>query len=427
MGLVTACKPASTPDPAAAAGCRKDVDCKGARVCQDGRCTDPPRRGPPAATRGAAEGVRPAASTWRRDGPGGVALSVTGPTQTPSVAWAIDLGAVIFARPVLAAAPGGGVAAFVGTHAGRFVGVGVDGAGDGNLVLDLNLGGMVWGTAAVDEEGRLYVGADNDTLYAIDPAKGAVAWKRKVGTCTLSRAPGPEGARCDADGGPTLGPDGDLYLGADGVYRMTPAGKVVWHYPGDEEAPRHVFSSPVVTSQGRVLFGGQDGFVTALDAAGNKLWRYKVRADVDGSPGMGADGTLYVGADDGRLHALRPDGSLKWSFVTQKDVRSSVGVAADGSIYVTSFDGSLYALGPQGDVKWVLPTGGRIMSSPVVDRVGNVFFGSQDDHLYGVNPGGTVLWSVELPGDVDSSVAITGDGTVVVGCDDGHLRALRAG
>src|SRR5690606_25501229 len=131
------------------------------------------------------------------------------------------------------------------------------------------------------------------------------------------------GARCDVDGGPTLGPDGDLYVGAAGVYRISTDGKIVWHWP-DVERPRHVFSTPTVTDA-LVVFGGQDGFVTALTRDGTSRWQHRVRADVDGSAAVGRDGTLYIGGDDGRVHALRPDGSLKWSFVTQAEIRSSIG------------------------------------------------------------------------------------------------------
>ena len=213
-----------------------------------------------------------------------------------------------------------------------------DGAKQGEIRLDLTLGGMVWATAVADAAGRLYVGADDDHLYAIDPAQKKVAWKLQLGDCKPTRAPGPEGARCDVDGGPTVGPDGDLYVGSAGVYRLRRDGEVVWHYPSEAGTKaRHVFSSPMVTKDGLVVFGGQDGFVTALASSdGTVKWRYKVRADVDGSAALGIDGTIYIGADDGRVYALRDDGSLKWSFVTQDDIRSSVGVGTDGAIFVTS-------------------------------------------------------------------------------------------
>jgi outer membrane protein assembly factor BamB len=353
------------------------------------------------------------------------------PSQAPSVVWDVDLGAVISARPTVRAERGDAPVAYVGSHAGRFVGVVVEGDEAGRIVLDLELGGIVWSTAVADEEGRLYVGADNDTLFAIDPRARAIAWSRRLGDCEPTRAPGPEGVRCDVDGGPTLGPDGDLYVGADGVYRISREGRVRWHWPEsspDEDTPeraRHVFSTPVVTASNMVVFGGQDGFVTALDAAGTLLWRHRVGADVDGTPAIGLDGTIYVGADDGSVHALNVDGSVHWRFMAQADVRSAIAVADDGMLLVTSLDGSAYALDPDGEVRWIVPTAGPIASSPVLDASGTILFGSRDERLYAVRPEGVVSWVLDFPARIDSSVGITRAGTLVVGCDDGHLRALR--
>jgi outer membrane protein assembly factor BamB len=430
------------------AGCGKDTDCKGERVCVEGECVEPvsdPEASRPAPSQPEVAERRATAGQgerWFRGGPGHAgASSAVGPKQPPNPLWTVDLGAVVFATPTLAKGPGGALTAYVGTHGGRFVGVIVEGEQAGTLALDLDLRGRIWATAAATGEGedlRLYVGNDDDTLFAIAPAKvtatrpdhEAIVWQVRLGNCKDTRAPGPEGARCDVDGGPTIGPSGDLFVGADGVYRISPEGEIRWHWPPEEQTKRakHVFSSPVVTADGSVYFGGQDGFVTALDAATGELrWQYSVRADVDGSGVIGHDGALFIGADDGRIYALRSDGSLRWSFVAQRDIRSSLGIAPDGTIYATSFDANLYSLAPSGEVNWVLATGAVIHSSPVVDADGTVFFGSQDQHLYAVSPSGEVLWAFNLGADVDSSVAIADSGVLVIGADDGTLRALAAG
>lgn len=430
IGLLGAC-PATTHPPSD--GCSKDVDCKGERLCIDARCVDPPAESAtsePATGPTALPSPAPGpARSWRRGGPGHAgATTAIAPRSQPQQIWEHDLGAVIFATPTLAEGPAG-MAAYVGTHGGRFVGVAI---ATGAFELDLSLGGRIWATAAASGQGealRLFVGNDDDKLFAIDPAARAIAWTTPLGNCSGTRVPGPEGARCDVDGGPTLGPDGDLYVGADGVYRISPQGEVRWYWPPAEQQERakHVFSSPVVTDEGVVVFGGQDGFVTALSSSDGALrWQYRVEADVDGSGVMADDGAFFIGADDGRIHALRSDGSLRWSFVAQRDIRSSLGIAPSGTLYATSFDGNLYAIRASGEVEWVLPSGGVVNSSPVVDGEGKILFGSQDDHLYAVSPQGEVLWALELPGDVDSSVAIAPDGTIVVGCDDGHLRAFAA-
>jgi outer membrane protein assembly factor BamB len=438
-------------------GCGKDTDCKDDRLCVDGVCVTPSDSSPAAsspsgdAREHTPEQPKPTAGqgrTWSRGGPGHAGASAAvGPKREPSLLWSVELGAVVFATPTLvrngAVSSSGrvteptGTVAYVGTHGGHFVGIAVDGAQAGKIVLDLELGGRIWATAGAHGEGdalRLYVGNDDDTLFAIAPhaeesAGGnpdpRISWSKRLGNCENTRSPGPEGARCDVDGGPTIAPDGDLFVGADGVYRLAPDGEIRWHWPASEVEPRakHVFSTPVL-SDGHVYVGGQDGFITALAAeTGEQQWQYAVQADVDGSGVIGSDGALFIGADDGRIYAIRSDGSLRWSFVAQRDIRSSLGIAPDGTVYATSFDGNLYSLAPSGEVNWVLPSGGVIHSSPVVDVDGYVFFGSQDDHLYAVSPVGRVEWAIDLGADVDSSVAIAETGALVIGCDDGTLRA----
>lgn len=423
------------------AGCSKDTDCKGDRICDAHRCVTAHEKSEEAVVDDRKEisalnapvVVRASSSTlgsFARGGPGYAgALPHAAPAKRPELAWDVDLGGVIYASPRLVVGEGGEAVAYVGTHGGRLVGVVVDGARAGATVLDMDLGGRMWSTPWVDEEGVLYVGTDADELVAVTLSTGEVAWRTKIGTCAQTTAPGPEGARCDVDGGPTQGPEGDLYVGADGVYRLRRDGTVVWHWPAElkeGERPAHVASTPVVTADGRVLFGGQDGFVRALDSTGEERWSYKVIADVDGSGWVGEDGEFVVGADDGRVYAIRRDGSLKWSFVAQKDIRSSVGGDGKGRLYVTSHGGFLYALLADGSVEWVFQTAAPIQSTPVVDAQGLVLVGSQDNQLYALGDDGAVRWVLELPADVDSSVALSPAGTLVVGCDDGHLRAYGA-
>lgn len=419
-----------------------DTDCKGDRICEEHRCVsthDKSEEGPKpsvgeVSASTAPNDAEPSAArfgAFMRGGPGNAGpLSFDAPKERPALAWDLDLGAVISASPRLVVAKADASIAYVGTHGGRLVGVAVEGTREGTIVLDIELGGRIWSTPWVDDEGVLYVGTDADELVAVNLESGKVAWRTKIGTCAQTTAPGPEGARCDVDGGPTQGPGGDLYVGADGVYRLRRDGTVVWHWPsdlGEGERPPHVASTPVVTSDGRVLFGAQDGFVHALDSDGTERWSYKVIADVDGSGWIGEDGEFVVGADDGRVYAIRRDGSLKWSFVAQRDIRSSVGGDGEGRLYVTGHDGFLYALSAAGAVEWVFQTRAPIQSTPVVDASGRVIVGGQDNAIYMLAHDGALVWQLELPADVDSSVALSPEGTLVVGCDDGHLRAYRAG
>ncbi len=130
-------------------------------------------------------------------------------------------------------------------------------------VLDVTVGGMVWATAAVAAS-RAYVGADDDTLYAIDLEKQAIAWTLKLGNCDGVRVPGPEGARCDADGGPTIAPRfGDLDPRRRfGCTRISPEGQIRWHWPrhpadASIQAKHVPAASALVAGDGSIYVGGQ--------------------------------------------------------------------------------------------------------------------------------------------------------------------------
>jgi outer membrane protein assembly factor BamB len=373
--------------------CSADRDCRDDEACQAGKCVSK-------------EQIRPEGFAAEGRGSG------TGPRRTPEVIWEVELGAVIAARPTVVDA-----VAYVGAHNGRFVGVRVD---DGTIANDVWLEGMVWSAAAVDARGRLYVGSDDDRLVAIQD--GAIVWSLRIGDCDPPRAAGPEGARCDVD---AIAIDGeDLYVAADGVYRIGIDGTKKWHFVAPDGAYSHVFSRPAVLGDA-IAFGGQDGFVTALAKDGNARWRFPVGADVDGSAVVVDAGTLVIGADDGVIRALGDDGALRWQIATGAGVRSAIAVAPDGTMRATSLDGKLYAFDAQGKLRWSFDAGAPIGSSPTVDADGWTYFGSRDDRVYAIDPAGKPGWSIALPGDVDAPVAIVEPATLLVGCDDGRLRALR--
>lgn len=358
-----------------------------------------------------------------------------GPREAPAQRWDFDSGAVISARPTVVQRPGQPPIAYVGNHAGRFFGVVAEGPSAGQVALDLYVDGIIWSTAAVDERGWLYFGADDDHLYAVDPSRPPaerVAWRRRLGACEPPRSPGPEGVRCDVDGGPTLGPDGDLYVGADGLYRVAPDGRVRWHYPSiadddDDGGPvraAHVASTPLSTEAG-VVYGNYAREVVALDHDGGLRWLVTLGADVDGSPVAGPDGLVYVGSDDGTLNAIDNEGTVVWTYDAHAEIRSRPVVGPAGRIVFGTFAGKLHALDSAGQLRWTMPTDAPIAAWPVVDSVGRMYVGGRDEYLYALDFEGHVYWRLEMPDQVDSAVAVAPDGTLVVGCDDGVLRGLR--
>ncbi len=398
---LAACRPGGAKN--GDSGCANDDDCAPGQTCATGRCIA-----------AAAVASRP-----------GVSEAIAGPAELPRVQWDVVLGSVITARPLPVVTPDGEHRVWVASHSGRVVAIATAGAAPGTIVADLAVDGIVWSNPVADATGTVWLGADDDTLYAIDPGATITA-RHRLGDCNPPRARGPEGTRCDVDGGPSLAEDGDLVLGADGIYRIAPSGEIRWHTPsGEGIRARHVFSTPLVTDR-LVVAGGFDGNVTALAKDGALAWTFAVGADVDGSPITDATRKIYVGADDGKLYALAEDGKLAWSWATKGEIRSAATLGADGTIHVGSADGTLYALDPDGRLRWKFATGGALAAAPTIDRAGRIYFGSRDDRLYALDAGGKLLWQLEFPADIDAQVAITPQGTLVVACDDGHVRGLAA-
>ncbi len=352
-----------------------------------------------------------------------VSEAVAGPSRQPHLVWDFATGAAITGAPVVVG--GDAPTVYVANHAGRVLALSAAPEANERVRFEVLVDGIVWGSPARDEAGRLWVGADDDTLYGIDP-DGTVAVRLRLGDCRPPRAAGPEGTRCDVDGGPTLLEGGDLLVGADGVYRVGPSGEIRWHTPASADVPApHVYSTPALLGE-LVVFGGHDGTLTAVSPTGEPRWVLDIGPDVDGSPVAGVGGDIYVGADDGKLYALTNTGAVRWTWPTTAGIRSAARVAPDGTVYVASMDGTLTALDPSGRRLWSFAARGPIVATPTLDRTGVLYFGSQDDTLYALGPDGVRRWSLEFPADIDAAVALGQEGTLVVACDDGVVRALAA-
>lgn len=401
--------------------CASDHDCKLNRLCDAGHCTWPASASHPpySGGEGAASlplpqyAVEPAQAMFRFGPTHRGRSPFTLPATKPSIWWVFQTGGPIISSPAIA----GDGSVLVGLQDNRVYAV----ARDGTLKWSYATGDIIFSSPAVAHDGTVYIGSDDDHLYAMTPNEGKPRWIVQLGACPQRVGIGPEASRCDVDAGPTIGPDGVIYTGGDGIYAINPDGTLRWHFVTNG----HVSSAPALLPDGTVVAGSQDNTLYAIAPNGQKRWDFRAGADIEPAPAIGDDGTIYVGSDDHKLYAIGPDGVLRWAFTTGADVRSSVAIG-NGIIYVGSFDAQLYAVHLDGTLAWSFRAGDRIVSSPLVDAAGAVLFGSQDDRLYCLEPDGHLRWSVELGGDIDSSPTLAADGTIFVGSDNHKLYALRA-
>lgn len=301
--------------------------------------------------------------------------------------------------------------------------------------------GQVLSSAAI-AQGTLYVGSNDDFLYALDLATGAPKWKFKTDSRIASS--------------PAVFA-GLVYFGSydDNFYALDAAtGQLKWkfHTGGERRfAGKHLhgalpaaetmpdpfdffLSSPVIWN-GRVYFGSGDTNVYALDAASGRLeWKFKTGDVVHASPAI-SDGTLYVGSWDSYFYALdASSGKQKWRFKTGEDpeIHNQVGIQSsaavvDGVVYFGCRDSNLYALdAATGKQLWSFSNKGSwVISSPAVVN-GKLYFATSDSGLlYSLDAKtGAALFSLDFKHwPMFSSPAISGD-IVYIGSHQGRLFAV---
>jgi outer membrane protein assembly factor BamB len=149
------------------------------------------------------------------------------------------------------------------------------------------------------QNGTLYVGAFDGTIYALRMQTGHERWQLATGTTIVSP--------------PALGTNGLLYVGANRLYALSARdGRVHW----------------------------------SVGNSGNQ-WA---------TPVVGADGTVYAGCSNQLVYAVSPrDGHVRWTFPISDGLIPSPALGPDGGIYVTQAgSGTLYALdGRSGQTQWL--------------------------------------------------------------------------
>ena len=329
----------------------------------------------------------------------------------------------------------------------------------GTLKWSVPLGGGVgYHSAAIAEDGTIYMAADGQRIVALNP-DGTVKWTfvASSGYPTAGAAIGKDGTiyigtwsqdgsdsriyAITADGtekwsypvgdkidfsSPAIAEDGTIYVGCydDHLYAMNPDGTKKWSF----RAEFNIFSSPAVGQDGTIYVASENGKLYAVNPEdGTEKWSFQTGAFIHGSPSIAEDGAIYIGSSDKHLYALNPDGSEKWRFMTEDQVHAPPAIGKDGTLYVGSNDGKFYAINPDGTNKWDFQTGLRVDNcSAAIGKDGTIYFGSDDNHIYALNPDGSEKWRLAMGGvdDMDSSPAIGEDGTIYVGSRDGNLYAI---
>ncbi|MGB7843505.1 MAG: PQQ-binding-like beta-propeller repeat protein [Salinimicrobium sp.] len=214
--------------------------------------------------------------------------------------------------------------------------------------------------------------------------------------------------------------DNTLFIGSNdnNLYAINASsGELEWNYK--TEGP--INSTPVV-KEGKVMFLSYDGFFYALNQKDGTLeWKFrtggesifKVKDYYNGSfkpdfwdfylsSAVVNDNSVYFGSSDSNIYALDIDtGEKKWNYKTGGSVHSSPAISGN-SLVVGSWDSNVYCLDvTTGKEKWTLSTGKDlktyiwlgVQASASIDD-GVVYIGSRDAKFYAVDLGtGETLWT----------------------------------
>jgi outer membrane protein assembly factor BamB len=291
---------------------------------------------------------------------------------------------------------------------------------DGVLKWKTKLDGNIWSTPALAEDGIIYIGTYEESMYALDSEDGAQIW------------------RFDAQGSisssPAIAIDGTIYFGTMGpgttgrIYALNSDGTEKWHY----ETGYWIVSDPSIGPDSTIYIGSGDNSVYALNLNGTLRWKYETGDIVKGHPSIGDDGTVYISSFDHYLYAFYPNnGTVKWKFDTKWGSSGGLAIDNSGTIYIATDE--LYAINPDGSLKWSFDLGvdrSSVHSSPAISSNGIIYLGikvgeSSGGELLAVNHYGTELWRKNIANLwVESSPCIGADGTVYIGSSNDMNRGF---
>ncbi len=263
--------------------------------------------------------------------------------------------------------------------------------------------------------GLIYIATTNDTLYAVDTAKGITQWKYSPGAGTGSMISSPV-VHNDTLYGATTG--GTVFALAATQTPSTTGAEVsaAWTYQNTNAS---FYSSPSISSPYLYIGSYMDSNMYCIptqapigSTTNTPRWTYKTHGGIYSSPAA-EFGVCVFGSTDFNVYCLdtfltgtNTSPGARWITPTHSAVQSSP-VLVDNVVYIGSNDYNLYAINIiDGSIKWKFASTALIKSSPLVYG-STVYIGSYDKYLYAVDTAlGTLKWSYNTNGQIECSPVI---------------------
>lgn len=278
--------------------------------------------------------------------------------------------------------------------------------------------GQVSGTP-IHAGGKVFFGQQggDEDFYAVDAATGRLAWKRPLGWAWVGAGYA----------------DGNLFVGTvEGEVHCVRAadGGTVW----TRATNGGVYPAPAVDAH-NVYTGSWDGHFYALDRrTGGLRWAFHLGGSPDSAAPVLWKGMVLIQALSRNLHALdAATGRERWRYNVPQGWKMNGTPAAHGnrvlaSIYIdnnaTPIGATLMALDDAtGNVLWRYPGGGSLTGAAIARNA--AYFGSTNHvFLTSVDLDGNLLWRYQTKGEVYESCPAIYGGRMFVLVSDGYLYAL---
>lgn len=328
-----------------------------------------------------------------------------------------------------------GTGVYLGTTSGSLVAINPDGTMKWKQDLDHN-----GTTPVISEDGTIYITDTHNVLYAFD-GTGGLKWRYEDWEYNDFAEVGQRNV--------AIGQDQTLYIyvGFD-LYALNPDGTRLWIFDSGRGGTP-CGASPVVGTDGTIYAVLGDNVLYAVKPDGKLKWEFYLDAWDEHSftsPALDTGNIIIFGSengDGGYIYAVYPNGILKWKiFVGRgRPVRASPVIGPDGTIYVGTkahshrIPAQLLAITPEGSIDWVYTvesvhfTPDDMYSTPTVGADGVIYFGAETGFVYALNPDGSLLWKVDTHGGINwPSPTLLEDGTLYMGAlknEGGALFALQ--
>ncbi len=350
-----------------------------------------------------------AAADWPmfRGSPGLTGVASDSLPDKPSLKWTAKLGSPLKSSSAVAADR-----VFVGADNGYLYALNFQ---NGSNLWSFKTDGPIESSPLV-LDGVVYFGSSDNFVYALDAEKGTLKWKYETGDKVL--------------GGPnhTQSPDGKQQWIVVGSYDFklhcidALSGKAVWTY----ETGNYINGTPAISGE-YTVFGGCDALLHVISVKdGKKVKEMEAGAYIAGS-GAFADGHFYIGHYENEFLCFDINkAAVAWKYRDRAFPYFSSPALAGGNVIFGGRDKRLHCLKQStGEVVWVFGTRAKVDSSPVVAG-DKVVVGSEDGRLYMLNlADGKELWSYEIGQGIAASPAVS-NGKIVIGSNDGSVYCFAA-